>query len=290
MIRPCLPFVVVILAGCASTTSTAPIPGTGTAEAPAIDSEDNTVDAVGVPGVRARVERVIDGDSLDLRIDGELEETRLIGVNAPEPNECLADQARDRLADLVADTDVFVVTAGRDDFGRLLAVVRTDDAYVNLELVREGLAVARDQSGHPDAGRFEDAEAEARAIPLGIWAPGACGGSTDVSIEIIAVEADAPGPDNENPNGEWIELRNVSSGAVDLTGWAVRDESTRHRYTFADGFVVAAGASLRLFSGTGTDTATERYWGKQGESVWNNDGDTVFVLDASGSTVASFPY
>jgi micrococcal nuclease len=281
---------VVVLASCASTTSTAPIPGTSAAEAPAIDSSDNTADAGGVPGVRARAERVIDGDSLVLGIDGELEETRLIGVNAPEPDECLADQARDRLADLVTDTDVFVVTAGRDDFGRLLAVVRTADVYVNLELVREGLAVARDQSGHPDAGRFEEAEAEARAIPVGIWAPGACGGSTDVRIEIVGVEADAPGPDNENPNGEWIELRNTSSGAVDLTGWVVRDESTRHRYAFADGVVIAAGASLRLFTGTGTDSATERYWGKQGESVWNNNGDTVFVLDASGSTVASFPY
>jgi micrococcal nuclease len=281
---------VVVLAGCASTASTAPIPGTSSAEAPAIGSEDNIVDAVDVPGVRAQVERVIDGDSLDLRIDGELEETRLIGVNAPEPDECLADEARDRLTDLVTGTDVFVVTAGRDDFGRVLAVVRTADTYVNLELVREGLAVARDQSGHPDAGRFEDAEAEARAIPLGIWAPGACGGSTDASIEIVGVEADAEGPDNENPNGEWIELRNTSSQPVDLTGWVVRDESTRHRYAFADEVVIAAGASLRLFSGTGTDTATERYWGKEGESVWNNDGDTVFVLDASGSTVASFPY
>ncbi len=279
-----------MLAGCASTGPTAPIPGTSTNEAPAVDSPDNNAGAAGVPGVAARVERVIDGDSLELRIDGEVEEARLIGMNAPEPDECLADRARDRLADLVTDADLFVETDGRDDFGRLLVVVRTADTYVNLELVREGLAVARDQSGHPDADRFEAAEAEARAIPAGIWAPGACGGSTEVAVEILAVEADAPGPDNENPNGEWIELRNNSSTAVDLTGWVVRDESTRHRYRFPDGSTLAAGASLRLFSGTGTDTGAERYWGKQDESVWNNDGDTAFVLDASGSTVASFPY
>lgn len=247
--------------------------------------------ATGADGVgqEVTVERFIDGDSLELRIDGQPDEVRLIGINAPEGDECLGDTASERLAELLGSGPLRVEGDERDDFGRRLVVLRVGDLDVSLQLVTEGLAVARDQSGHTNAAAYEVAEAEAQADQRGIWAAAACGEATTAQIVVVELMANAPGPDNENPNGEWIELRNDGE-TTDLGEWVVRDESTRHRYEFPAGYVFETGATLRLFSGCGTETATERYWCKVDDAVWNNGGDTAFVLDANGSTVAVFGY
>ncbi len=79
-------------------------------------------------------------------------------------------------------------------------------------------------------------------------------------------------------------------GPLDLSGWTVKDESASHRYTFADDTTVAPGSSLRLFTGCGQDSATERYWCMTDSAVWNNDGDTAFLLDAEGHTVTTYAY
>jgi hypothetical protein len=46
---------------------------------------------------------------------------------------------------------------------------------------------------------------------------------------------------------------------------------------------------VRVFTGCGTHTATELSWCNN-SAVWNNDGDTAFILDASGNIVDSRSY
>ena len=60
---------------------------------------------------------------------------------------------------------------------------------------------------------------------------------------MIDVNADAPGDDNENLNGEWVRFTNGSDASVDLDGWQVADESATHRHLFADR-TLAPGASV----------------------------------------------
>jgi micrococcal nuclease len=69
----------------------------------------------------------------------------------------------------------------------------------------------------------------------------------------------------------------------------VKDESSSHRYTFSD-LTVEPGQDLTLFTGCGTDTATARYWCNTDSAVWNNGGDTVFLLDPVGNIAASRSY
>ena len=47
---------------------------------------------------------------------------------------------------------------------------------------------------------------------------------------------------------------------------------------------------MRLFTGCGTDVAGEVYWCEEGSAVWNNSGDTAFLLDPSGNTVHFWSY
>ncbi|HMS46479.1 thermonuclease family protein [Candidatus Microthrix sp.] len=43
-----------------------------------------------------------DGDTLSVEVDGTLERVRLIGIDAPEHGECLADVASERLTELLS--------------------------------------------------------------------------------------------------------------------------------------------------------------------------------------------
>jgi micrococcal nuclease len=123
-----------------------------------------------------------------------------------------------------------------------------------------------------------------------LWAPDACGASDLVGVEIVVdVEADAPGDDSVNLNGEWVRFTNAGSEPVDLDGWEVADESASHRYTFDD-LELDPGASVTLFSGCGADDDTNRYWCVTGSAVWNNDGDTVLLRDRQGNIVVSRSY
>ena len=97
----------------------------------------------------ARVIRVIDGDSIEVLLDGEKTEVRYIGINTPEyySNERdAAIRATEANKNLVAGKTIYMFRdrSNTDDYGRLLRYVLTNDAFINLELVREGFAEARE--------------------------------------------------------------------------------------------------------------------------------------------------
>ena len=107
-------------------------------------------------------------------------------------------------------------------------------------------------------------------------------------MRIADLVPDAPGNDHENPNGEWVVIANDGPGIASLGGWVVRDRTTSHRYRFADDFRLAAGASVQLHSGCGIPRATTLYWCTG--AVWNNDGDTAYLVDPSGAIVSIYTY
>jgi competence protein ComEC len=134
------------------------------------------------------------------------------------------------------------------------------------------------------ADRFDSAQSDARRASAGLWAEAACGTATDARLRIVEVEFDAPGDDGLDPNGEWVRVRNDGSEPVDLTGWTVKDESSSHRYRFPSSFTLPAGATVTLRTGCGDDSRDELFWCTVGSAVWNNDGDTAFLLDPQGNT------
>jgi hypothetical protein len=109
----------------------------------------------------------------------------------------------------------------------------------------------------------------------------------DVRVAPGCSQWDAPGNDNDNLNEEYVCLENRGASAADMTGWHIRD-AANYTYTFP-AFTLAAGAPVRLHSGSGTDTATELYWGR-GQAVWNNGGDTVYLYDAGWALVDQYTY
>lgn len=265
----------------ATTTSTG---GSATGGRPAAGDGDGDGDG-------AVVVDVVDGDTVEVELADGRETVRFVGINAPERGECLADEATRWLRDRIGGREVELVVdeSDRDRYGRLLRHVEVDGTDVGAELVRAGLALARRYP--PDTARADAYEAEQRAAEedrVGMWAADACGaGTSDAELAITEIRFDADGDDNQNLDDEWVRITNRSGSPADLTGWVLKDTSATHRYRFPDGFVLGGGASVTVRTGCGTDTATDLHWCNEGSAVWNNSGDTAFLLDPVGNIVDS---
>lgn len=103
------------------------------------------------------------------------------------------------------------------------------------------------------------------------------------SVAITATQFDAPGDDRKNLNGEWVEIANSGNSPVDMANW-ILDSSGERVYTFPE-FSLASGASAKVFTGKGVDSASELYIGMR-SPVWNNKGDTATLKDATGHIVS----
>jgi len=106
-------------------------------------------------------------------------------------------------------------------------------------------------------------------------------------IKISAVQFDAEGDDRkaENLNTEWVEVINNGDAPQDLSGWTLSDDSN-HTYSFPQGFVLGASDSVKVHTGSGTNSTSDLYWGR-GSPIWNNDGDTATLKDEDGRIVDS---
>ena len=119
------------------------------------------------------VEEVIDGDTIDVNLNGITTRVRYFGVDTPERGRACYREATDRNEMLVGDTVLLLADARtEDDFGRLLRYVfLPDGTSVDATLVAEGFGEAWTRDG-----RYRDdivqLEAEARAAERGcLWAP-----------------------------------------------------------------------------------------------------------------------
>jgi micrococcal nuclease len=129
----------------------------------------------------AVVTRVVDGDTVRVRLDGRSETVRYIGVDTPEsvnprtPVECFGKAASDLNRRLMARERVRLRLDAepRDRYGRLLAYVfrRRDGLFVNDALVRRGFAtILTIPPNVAEAARLRGAQREAREARRGLWA------------------------------------------------------------------------------------------------------------------------
>lgn len=163
----------------ATTTATAATPASRSSEPPLGVAPDG-------PTVQASVVRVIDGDTIVVDVGGRLYHLRYIGMDTPEsvkpntpvqPFALAATAANKALVEgktVLLEKDV----SETDQFDRLLrdVWVQRDGrlVLVGLELVRTGFA--RVTTFPPDVKNVDallEAERQARAAGLGLWAAGA---------------------------------------------------------------------------------------------------------------------
>jgi micrococcal nuclease len=121
---------------------------------------------------------VIDGDTLDVTGTDGQRRVQLIGINAPEPGECMGDQATNALHFLADGKELTLVpdTSDADAEGNNLRFVeQTDGVDLGGTMIDLGLAIA--EPVEPDIARggdYAQRMVNAQAAAVGMWAPGAC--------------------------------------------------------------------------------------------------------------------
>ncbi|WP_101297111.1 alkaline phosphatase D family protein [Halegenticoccus soli] len=98
-------------------------------------------------------------------------------------------------------------------------------------------------------------------------------------VEITEIQANAPGRDGENLNGEYVKLRNGGDAAIDCSGFILSFEGGRaQNYVFGD-FTLGAGETVTVRNGSGEDTQSTLYTGFTGAVLNNSNPDTVLVAN-----------
>lgn len=137
------------------------------------------------------VEKVVDGDTIDIYKDNETVRLRLVGMDTPEvvdPRkvvQCFGKEASAEGHKLLEGQWVRLeydpVAGTYDKYGRMLAYVfRTDGLFYNEFMIANGYAHEYTYSGqhYTYQKEFKAAQAEAKSGLLGFWSPSTCGGNT----------------------------------------------------------------------------------------------------------------
>jgi len=200
-----------------------------------------------------KLERVIDGDTIDL-IDGR--RLRLLNINTPEKNTPIAKESIEFLQNLSGEYLKAEIT-GTEKNGRELARIFNSSFYINLEIIKKGLGNKFLVSKN-ELKQFAKAEKEAIYNERGIWKRSKYYDCFSISI---------------NAKSEEVKIKS-ECGQINFNSWKLKDESTKV-YVFPN--IVTD--SLSLHSGKGKNSKTDLYWGAE-NNIWNNDRDTLYLFDS----------
>lgn len=141
-------------------------------------------------GIQAKVDFVIDGDTIKVLINGTIETVRLIGIDTPEvvdprkPVQCFGREASNKAKEILTNKTVYLEndpTQGeRDKYQRLLRYVWLDNnTNFNKLMISEGYAHEYTYAvPYKYQAEFKQAEKEAEANNRGLWSPDTCSGNT----------------------------------------------------------------------------------------------------------------
>ena len=116
----------------------------------------------------AQVLRVVDGDSITVKVDQTKYRIRLAEIDAPELDQAWGAESKAALRKKLQNEEVALEVIDVDRYSRLVARVFLNGRHINREMISEGhawvyLEYLRDDSLIPP-------EAEAREKKLGLWA------------------------------------------------------------------------------------------------------------------------
>ncbi len=154
---------------------------------PVKNTEQITTGTIAEPKVNPATEksyevvRVVDGDTIDVSMDGKVERLRLIGINTPEtvdprkPVECFGKEASNKAKDILSGKKVFLESDSsqgeRDKYDRLLRYVFLEDGTsFNFLMIKEGYAYEYTYDlPYKYQVEFKQAQKEAETNKVGLW-------------------------------------------------------------------------------------------------------------------------
>lgn len=156
-------------------------------KAPTVSSTSSTNPSL---GPLYPVLKVVDGDTIDVSIDGRSKAVRLIGIDTPEavdprkPVQCFGNEASAQAKKILTGKSVYLQSdpsqGDLDKYKRLLRYVFLQDGTnFNQMMIAQGFAHEYTYNlPYKYQTQFKFAEREAREKELGLWSPAACNGNT----------------------------------------------------------------------------------------------------------------
>ncbi len=249
--------------------------------------------------VRAQVLRVIDGITIEVELDGKVQQVRYIGVDLLEYDQDWRVWAAstEKNKQLVEGKSAVLISenADQDAEGRLARYVITEGVFVNQEMVASGYAVA--QSTPPNTAcdaLLLEAETQAITAGLGLWVATPTPTRTfppptatiSAAGDVVVVKVAFRGTPWQEPE-EFVEIYNSGVSPVQIEGWSVGDIKN-HVFVFPR-FVLGPGQYCRVY----TDLYSTQHCGFSffnPAPIWENDGDCAYLKDKTGKLVSQFCY
>lgn len=127
------------------------------------------------------VQSFVDGDTIAVTMNGQIEKIRFIGVDTPEthkpntPVQCYGPAAANFTKQIIGGRAIRLVSdslsTDRDRYNRLLRYVYlTDGTLVNEQLIRNGYGFYYPYFPFSKSAQFLDAERQAQSNRQGLWA------------------------------------------------------------------------------------------------------------------------
>lgn len=258
----------------------------------------------------ARITRIVDADTIIVKdvVTGAKSRIRFLGVNAPEkptpkhPGQCGWWQAMDALSALApVGTEVRLASLDQTSKGRAKRPQRTVLAWnpatkeydldLAWALAEQGwviwFTVAREAAM---SAKYRDVVEGAQARQVGLWNPALCGDLEQPDARLdLRIGRDIG---STSPANEWVSVRNVGAGTVDLSGWLLRDSGNTGWFTFPGGSVLAPGDYRVVYTGSGrpgSRTGRDLYAGVS-QPIYQSPGsgpflvgDGAYLLDKAGA-------
>jgi len=244
------------------------------------------------------VTRVIDGDTIEVSIDGTNYAVRYIGIDAPELDQPFGYEAYQANQSLVEGKEVSLTRnlSETDVYGRLLRYVITSKHFVNKALVENGYAYAK--SYPPDVicdRSLKEAERMAQSSGKGIWtltvppiepAVTIVPSQGQIVIRTIHFEGNVP----EVESDEFAEIANNGGVPVNLNSWRLNADDTGQDFYFPN-MTLNPGESCRVYTNEiHTDSCGNSSFGIA-IAIWNNtERECGRLYNANGSLVHEYCY
>jgi len=103
-------------------------------------------------------------------------------------------------------------------------------------------------------------------------------GSASSGVKIVSISL----------SNEVVTIKNTKNKDVDMSGWSLVSLRGNQMYYFPKGYVLKAGATVRVWSGRNAEDNPPSDLKWTGKYIWNNDGDAGVLKDAEGNIVSRY--
>lgn len=196
------------------------------------------------------VSRVVDGDTIDVSIDGKVKRLRLIGINTPEtvdprkPVECFGIEASNKAKTLLTGKKVSLESDGSqgelDKYNRLLRYVFLEDGTnINLLMIKDGYAYEYTYDlPYKYQAEFKNAQKQAEANKAGLWSPNACNIDATKSVPTNTSNANSCAIKGNISSSKEKVFHTIGCGSYNKT---VIDESKGEKWFCSEKEAIDAG-------------------------------------------------